>query len=121
MLAYRGMIFGGLSIILFFLSFGIGIREKSKDNNHIAHSRWSNYWDVGLRGSSNGQGRIDNNSKFVLGCSHSWLYHNGIRYIQIGSERMNTLGSAYTVFFSSTFFTIVSTGRNFSPKLRLIC
>ena len=28
--AYRGMIFGTSSIILFFLSFGIGIREKSK-------------------------------------------------------------------------------------------
>jgi hypothetical protein len=28
--AYRGIIFGGSSIILFLLSFGIGIREKSK-------------------------------------------------------------------------------------------
>jgi hypothetical protein len=26
----RGMIFGGTSIILFFISFGIGIKEKSK-------------------------------------------------------------------------------------------
>lgn len=28
--AERGMIFGGISIILFFISFGIGIKEKSK-------------------------------------------------------------------------------------------
>ena len=28
--AQRGMIFGGSSMILFFLSFGIGIKEKSK-------------------------------------------------------------------------------------------
>lgn len=28
--ALRGMIFGGLCIILFFISFGIGIKEKSK-------------------------------------------------------------------------------------------
>ena len=28
--ALRGMIFGALSIILFFISFGVGIKEKSK-------------------------------------------------------------------------------------------
>jgi hypothetical protein len=79
--AQRGMIFGASSIILFFLSFGIAIKEKSTITTILLIA--------GVRTSVLGAVAMAKGySKFLLGCSHNGLHHNGIGYIQKVSEKI---------------------------------
>ena len=79
--AQRGKIFGGSSMILFFLSFGIGIKEKSKITTILLIAGGVIIGTSVLGAGSNGKGRIGSNSKFILSCCYSGLYYNGTRYI----------------------------------------
>ena len=87
----RGMIFGASSIILFFLSFGIGIREKSKITTILLIAGGAVTGTSVLGAVAIGKGGLTAIQSFVLSCSNSGICHNGTRYTKIGSEKMNTL------------------------------
>ena len=89
--AQRGMIFGASSIILFFLSFGIGIREKSKVTTILLIAGGAVTGTSVLGAVAIGKGGLTAITNFVLGCSNSGFCHNGTRFTKIGSEKMNTL------------------------------
>jgi multisubunit Na+/H+ antiporter MnhB subunit len=78
------MIFGASSIILFFLSFGIAIKEKSKITTILLIAGGAIIGTSVLGAVAMAKGY----SKFLLGCSHNGLHHNGIGYIQKVSEKI---------------------------------
>ena len=78
--AQRGMIFGGSTIILFFVSFGIGFGEKTKITTILLIAGGALIGTSVLGASAMAKGGLAVNSEFICGCNYTRIYHNGTRY-----------------------------------------
>ena len=93
--AQRGMLLGSSSIILFLLSFGIGITQKTKITTILLIVGGAIIATSVLAASAMAKGGLASNFKFVYYCSHTGFYYYGTGYSKGNSEEIISTGLVF--------------------------
>ena len=93
--AQCGMLLGSSSIILFLLSFGIGITQRTKITTILLIVGGAIIATSVLAASAMAKGGLGSNFEFVSYCSHTGFYYYGTGYSEGNSEEIISTGLVF--------------------------